>query len=42
MVPDLLEPTDEIRALCTFVVRDLHAVRHAVLDAWERVDQIRR
>ena len=23
MVPDLLEPTDEIRALCTFVARDL-------------------
>ena len=27
MVPDLLEPIDEIRALCTFVVRDLHVVR---------------
>src|SRR4029077_1617750 len=27
MVPDLLEPTDEIRGLCTFVVRDLHEVR---------------
>jgi HAD superfamily hydrolase (TIGR01509 family) len=26
MVPDLLEPTDEIRGLCTLVVRDLHAV----------------
>ena len=27
MVPDLLEATEEIRALCTFVVRDLHMVR---------------
>lgn len=27
MVPDLLEPTDEIRGLCALVVRDLHAVR---------------
>ena len=27
MVPDLLEATDEIRGLCTFVVRDLHMVR---------------
>jgi beta-phosphoglucomutase-like phosphatase (HAD superfamily) len=26
MVPDLLEPTDEVRALCAFVVDDLHAV----------------
>jgi HAD superfamily hydrolase (TIGR01509 family) len=27
MVPDLLEPTDEVRELCTLVVQDLHAVR---------------
>ena len=27
MVPDMLAPTDEIRRLCTFVVRDLHEVR---------------
>jgi HAD superfamily hydrolase (TIGR01509 family) len=31
MVPDLLEATDEIKSLCTFVVRDLHAVRSLVL-----------
>jgi beta-phosphoglucomutase-like phosphatase (HAD superfamily) len=31
MVPDLLEPTDEIRGLCTFVVRDLHEVRGLLL-----------
>jgi hypothetical protein len=31
MVPDMLEATDEIRSLCTFVVRDLHAVRALVL-----------
>jgi HAD superfamily hydrolase (TIGR01509 family) len=31
MVPDLLEPTDEIRGLCTFVVRDLHEVRSLIL-----------
>jgi hypothetical protein len=33
MVPDLLEPTDEIRALCAFVLDDLHAVRRLVLAA---------
>lgn len=33
MVPDLLEATDEIRSLCTFVVRDLHAVRDLVVAA---------
>ena len=27
MVPDLLEATDEIKGICTFVVPDLHAVR---------------
>jgi HAD superfamily hydrolase (TIGR01509 family) len=27
MVPDLLPPTEEIRALCTHIVRDLHDVR---------------
>ena len=26
MVPDLLEPTDEIRLLCTFIAGDLHEV----------------
>ena len=31
MVPDLLEPTDEIRSLCTFVARDLHEVRSLIL-----------
>jgi beta-phosphoglucomutase-like phosphatase (HAD superfamily) len=36
MVPDLLEPTDEIRGLCTFVARDLHGVRRAVLAAISR------
>jgi HAD superfamily hydrolase (TIGR01509 family) len=41
MVPDLLEPTDEIRALCTFVARDLHEVRGSVLGACERCDDIR-
>jgi HAD superfamily hydrolase (TIGR01509 family) len=33
MVPDLLEPTDEIRDLCTFVARDLHVVRGLILTA---------
>jgi beta-phosphoglucomutase-like phosphatase (HAD superfamily) len=27
MVPDMLPPTDELRALCVAVVRDLHDVR---------------
>src|SRR5262249_38291516 len=31
MVPDLLEPTEDIRALCTFVARDLLEVRDLVL-----------
>ena len=31
MVPDLLEPTDDIRALCILVARDLHQVRDLVL-----------
>jgi beta-phosphoglucomutase-like phosphatase (HAD superfamily) len=31
MVPDLFEPIDEIRGLCTFVVRDLHEVRSLIL-----------
>jgi beta-phosphoglucomutase-like phosphatase (HAD superfamily) len=31
MIPDLLEPTDEIRELCTFVVRDLLDVRRLIL-----------
>jgi HAD superfamily hydrolase (TIGR01509 family) len=33
MVPDLLEPTDELRNLCAFVACDLHEVRSAVLTA---------
>jgi beta-phosphoglucomutase-like phosphatase (HAD superfamily) len=31
MVPDLLEPTDEIRVMCAFVVGDLHHVRDLIL-----------
>ena len=31
MVPDLLDPTDEIRALCAFVAHDLHEVRRVIL-----------
>ncbi len=33
MVPDLLEATAEIAALCTFVATDLHQVRESVLQA---------
>lgn len=33
MVPDLLEPTNEMRGLCTLVARDLHEVRELVLVA---------
>lgn len=33
MVPDLVEPTDEIRGLCAFVVPDLHVVRHMIREA---------
>ncbi len=32
MVPDLLEPTEEGRALCVLVARDLHQVRDLVLE----------
>jgi beta-phosphoglucomutase-like phosphatase (HAD superfamily) len=38
MVPDLLEPTEEIRGLCSHVVRDLHEVRRMVLAAIESQD----
>lgn len=31
MVPDLLPPTEDIRALCTLIVADLHEVRRLVL-----------
>jgi beta-phosphoglucomutase-like phosphatase (HAD superfamily) len=33
MVPDLLEPTEEVRALCILVARDLHHVRTLVARA---------
>jgi|SRR5689334_1359236 HAD superfamily hydrolase (TIGR01509 family) len=33
MVPDLLEPTEEICALCVLVARDLHEVRDLVLSS---------
>jgi HAD superfamily hydrolase (TIGR01509 family) len=33
MVPDLLPPTDDIRALCTLIVADLHEVRRLILTA---------
>jgi HAD superfamily hydrolase (TIGR01509 family) len=36
MVPDLLEPTDEIRGLCALIVRDLHEVRSLILAAVDR------
>lgn len=31
MVPDLLQPTEEIRGMCSFVARDLHEVRLSIL-----------
>jgi hypothetical protein len=31
MVPDLLEPTPDLRALCIAVARDLHEVRDLVI-----------
>jgi HAD superfamily hydrolase (TIGR01509 family) len=36
MVPDLLEPTGEIRGLCALIVRDLHEVRSLILAAVDR------
>ena len=36
MVPDILDPTDEIRMLCSVVVDDLHAVRRLILTAIEQ------
>lgn len=33
MVPDLLSPTDEIRALCATIAPDLHAVQAMIADA---------
>jgi len=34
MVPDLLQPTDEIRRLCAHVAADLHEVRGLVFNAF--------
>ena len=34
MVPDLLEPTEEIRGLCSFVARNLHEVNSSLLTIW--------
>jgi hypothetical protein len=31
MVPDLLEPTEELCALCVLVAHDLHQIRDLVL-----------
>lgn len=31
MVPNLLEPTDDIRGLCTFIAADLHEVRRLLM-----------
>lgn len=36
MVPDLLEPTDELCSLCAFVACDLHEVRRSILERNER------
>ncbi|HEV2557444.1 MAG TPA: HAD family phosphatase [Microvirga sp.] len=33
MVPDLLPPTDEVRALCAAVLPDLYAVRNALMSS---------
>ena len=33
MVPDLIEPTEEIRALCSLVVPDLHEIRRLIINA---------
>ena len=38
MVPDLLEPTEEMRALCVAVVANLHEVRNMLAIAVRRVD----
>ena len=38
MVPDLLEPTDEIRALCALVADDLHDVRRLILQSRSHAD----
>jgi hypothetical protein len=33
MVPDLLEPTEEMRTLCLLVARDLHEVAELIVAA---------
>ena len=38
MVLDLLEPTEDIRGLCTFVVHNLHEVRSLILAAYGQPD----
>ena len=34
MVPDLLQPTDEVRRFCAYVAKDLHEVRGLILHAF--------
>lgn len=41
MVPDLVPPTAEIRALCTLVAADLHEVRRLILEAEAAVSRYR-
>jgi hypothetical protein len=36
MVPDMVQPTEEIRSLCTLVAGDLFEVRNLVLTELER------
>ena len=42
MVPDLIEPTEEIRVLCSFVAHDLHEVRRSIFNAKEGREDGRR
>jgi beta-phosphoglucomutase-like phosphatase (HAD superfamily) len=36
MIPDLLEPTDEIRGLCALIAADLHEVRRLIVATAQR------
>lgn len=42
MIPDLLEPSSEIEALCMGVASDLHAIHRLILSAPKALDQIDR
>jgi len=42
MIPDLLEPSSEIEALCMGVASDLHAIHRLIVSAPKALDHVNR